>query len=129
MPKAFKFPKAMGACADKIYMLRQERLKAQKIVDEIEAEEKALKVHIIDNLPKSEQTGASGQIANVRVVNKDVPVVQDLDALYEYIRKTKRTDLLQKRLNEGAINEILDAGKTVPGIGVFKAVTLSVTKV
>ena len=33
----FKFPKQMGACADKLYELRQKRLEQQKVVDAIEA--------------------------------------------------------------------------------------------
>lgn len=129
MAKKFKFPKAMGLCADKIYALRQKRIEAQKVVAAIEEEEKALKDHIIEHLPKSQQTGASGKVANVKVITKEIPQIGDLDAFYGYVRKTKRTDLLQKRLNEGAVKEILEAGKKVPGIQTFNAITLSITKV
>lgn len=129
MAKAYKFPKAMGTCADRLYELRAQRLEQQKKVDELEAEEKALKAHIIDNLPKSQLTGASGKVANVRVVNKQVPQIQDIEALYGFIRKSKRTDLLQKRINESAVNELIDMGKTPPGVVLFPVVTVSVTKV
>ncbi len=126
--KTYKFPKPMGARADLIYALRAKRQVAQKIVDEIEAEEKALKELIINELPKSESRGVTGKVANVKVIIKDVPQVDDWDKFYEYVRKTKRTDLLQRRPAETAINEILDSGKTVPGVKMFKAVTLSITK-
>ncbi len=127
--KAYKFPKSMGVCADQLYALRDKRIAESKKLDEMVAEESALKNHIIENLPKSEQTGASGKTANVKVVTKEIPVVENWDDFYGYVRKTKRTDLLQKRLSEGAIAEILDAGKKVPGIGTFDKVTLSLTKV
>jgi len=126
--KTYKFPKSMGLCADQLYATREKRLKAQKIVDEIDAEEKALKAFIIDNLPRSQQTGASGKVANVRIVDKEIPQIADLDAFYTYLRRTKRNDLLQKRLNEGAVLEIIDSGKTVPGINMFNVKTVSLTK-
>lgn len=125
---AFKFPKSMGVCADRLYALRAKRIEEAKKLDLMIAEESALKDHIIEHLPKSEQTGASGKVANVKVVTKEIPVVEDWDKFYAFVRKSKRTDLLQKRLAEGAIQEILDAGKKVDGIGTFNKVTLSLTK-
>ena len=131
MAKTFKFPKSMGVCADRLYEIRARRLAEQKKVEELEAEERALKAHIIDNLPKSQLTGASGKIANVKIVTKTVPQIADIDKFYGYIRKTGRTDLLQKRLNETAINEILESKKNavVPGITTFDAKGVSLTKV
>jgi hypothetical protein len=129
MAKTFKFPKSMGVCADRLYELRNKRIEEQKKVDLLQAEETALKNYIIDTLPKSELSGASGKKANVKIKVKDVPQIQDIDALYTYIRRSKRSDLLQKRLNEAAITEILDSGKSVPGIGVFPVTTISLTKV
>ena len=126
--KPFTFPKSLGGCADRIYALRQQRLAAQKVVETIETEEKALKEHIINTLPKSEARGVSGKVANVKVVTKDVPQVEDWEAFYAFVRKSKRTDLLQRRPAEGAINEILNSGKTVPGVKISKAVSLSITK-
>lgn len=126
--KTFTFPKTMGLCADRLYELRQKRLEAQKAVDILETEEKALKAHIIDNLPKSNLEGATGKLANVRVVTKTIPTVEDWDKFYEFVRKTKRTDLLQRRPSEAAINEYLEQGKQVPGVVPFNVVSLSVTK-
>ena len=66
-PKAFKFPKALGECADLIYDLKERRLAAQHVAEAIEKEEKALKEHIIKNLPKSKAGGISGMRANVQI--------------------------------------------------------------
>ena len=76
----YKFPKTMGACADRIYELKNKRLAMQKEVDAVEAEEKALKEHIINTLPKSETTGVAGKLARVTVVTKQVPQVKDWEA-------------------------------------------------
>mgnify|MGYP001489648579 CR=1 FL=1 len=129
-PKStFKFPKTMGACADKIYELRQKRLDAQKVVDAIEAEEKALKEYIINTLPKSETTGVAGKLARVTVITKIVPQVKDWDSFYKYVKKNNAFDLVQRRLADKAIQDRWEAGKTIPGVEAFQAVTLSINKV
>lgn len=129
MTKSFKFPKGIGACADKLYKLRQKRLEQQKKVSEIEAEEKALKAHIIDTLPKSEASGVAGKIARVTVVTKKVPQVKDWDLFYKHVKRTGNFELLQRRVGDAAIKERWEDGKEVPGVGHFNAVTLSINKV
>jgi LPS O-antigen subunit length determinant protein (WzzB/FepE family) len=126
---AFKVPKTVGACADLLFELRAKKSEAKKKVDEIEAQEKAVKDFLIENLPKSSQTGAVGKLAKAQVVTKQEPQVEDWDALYTHISKTKSWDLLQRRLSTGAIKERWENKKQVPGVGVFPVVSVSVTKV
>lgn len=125
----YKFPKAMGACADKLYELKNKRLSIQKLVEELQAEETALKNHIIDNLPKSEASGVTGKLARVTVVTKEIPQTQDWDALYRHIKKTGGFELLQRRLAVAAVKERWEEGKEVPGIGHFTVVDVSINKV
>ncbi len=125
----YKFPKALGACADKLFELRNKRLAEQKKVDEIAAEETALKNHIIENLPKSEASGVAGKLARVTVVTKQIPQVKDWDAFYKYVKKTGSFDLMQKRLTDAAIKERWEAGKEIPGVEHFNAVSVSINKV
>lgn len=127
--KKYKFPKALGSCADKLYELREKRLAMQKEVDAVEAEEKALKEHIINTLPKSEASGISGKVANVKVVTKEVPNLEDQEQFFKYLKKTGDFDLIQRRLNAAAVQARWEAGKEVPGVNHFTAVTVSLTKV
>lgn len=127
--KAYKFPKSMGACADLVYQLREKRLAGQKLVDEVEAEEMALKDHIINNLPKSEATGAAGKLARVTVVTKKVPQVRDWDAFWKGFDKKRDIDLLPRSLSKAAVEARWEAGKKIPGVVSFTAVTLSINKV
>ena len=92
------------------------------------AEEKALKEHIINNLPKSD-SGAAGKVARVSVVTKDVPQVKDWDAFYKYVSRTKSFDLLQRRLSDAAIKERWENKKQVPGVEAFTVVSVSLNKV
>lgn len=126
--KPYKFPKALGACADRFFELREKRLAMQKEVDAVEAEEKALKEHLIQNLPKSEASGVAGKKCRVSVVTKPIPQVEDWDAVYKYIKRTGSFELLQRRLADGAVKERWEAGKEIPGVTHFNVVTLSVNK-
>lgn len=125
----YKFPKTLGACADKLFELRNKRLAGQTLVDEVEAEEKALKVHIIDNLPKSEASGVAGKLARVTVVSREIPQVKDWDKFYKYVKKTGYFDLLQRRLTDAAIKERWECGEEVPGVEHFKVTSVSINKV
>lgn len=125
----YKFPKAMGVCADRLYQLRQKRLEMQKEVDKVAAEEAALKEYIINTLPKSEASGVAGKLARVTIVAKVVPQVKDWDAFYKYVKKTGQFDLMQRRISDGAIKERWEAGKEIPGVEHFNVVSVSINKV
>lgn len=127
MPKKLTIPKSMGACADLLFKLRTERLAAQKVAEEIEEREKALKQHIIDNLAKGD-TGASGKTHHVSVYTDPVPRIEDPTKLYAYIKRTGSFDLLQKRLNEAAVKERWEDKKKIPGVATFNVVKVSLTK-
>ncbi len=126
--KQYKFPKLLGACADRLYKLVEDRRLAQRKADELEAEEKALKEYIINTLPKSQASGVAGKLARVSIDQKDVPSPKDWDKIYKYILKTKSFELLQRRLASQVVQERWEAGKEVPGVERFKVTTVSLTK-
>ena len=54
--------------------------------------------------------------ASVSINEAQVPDVQDWDALYEQITKTKDFALLQRRVSSTAYKELLKLGEAVPGV-------------
>ena len=129
MPKdRIKMPKTLGACADLVWDLRQRRLEAQRAVDDLAAQESAVREHIIQTLPKSEARGVAWSLCRVTVVTKPVPRVEDWPKFYAYVAKTKAFDLLQRRLTDAAVRERWEAGDKLPGVVEFNAVTLAVEK-
>ncbi len=128
LPK-IKFPKTLGACADKLFETRQQRLEIQKQVDQLQEQETALKNHIIDTLPKSEASGVAGKLARVTVVTKKVPQVKDWDAFYKHIKKTGQFDLMGRGISKPAIEERWESGKQIPGVESFDVVSVSMNKV
>lgn len=126
--KPVKIPKALGACADLLYEVRQRRLEADKLAAAWKEQEQRIIDHVVDNLPK-ESSGAMGKGYMVRVITKQKPQVKDWDAFWEYVRKNKAYDLLQKRISDGAVQDRLMDKKKLPGVELFTAVTVSLTKV
>lgn len=126
--KTYKFPKTLGACADRLWELREARLAQQKLADALETEEKALKEHVVQNLPKGD-TGASGRHHRVTVYRADVPSVKDWPKFFAYVAKTKAWDLLQHRFSKEAIEARWAARKKIPGVEVFGVVKVSLEKV
>ena len=127
--RTFKLPKTLAAAADALYQVRAKRLEAAKGVEELQAEETALKNYLIENLPKSDASGVAGKLCRVSIVTKVKPRVEDWDAFYKYVGRTKSYDLLQRRLAEKAVEERWDAKKQVPGVGTFNVVDVSIGKV
>lgn len=131
---ALKIPKSFGACADLLYTTRDERLAEKKKVDEIEADEKALRTYLIEQLPKGDLGGAQGKLARATVVTTDVPSIQDHDKLMAAIKKAPKKwgVLLKTTVDLDVLKEMLENGGVKalpPGVGVFTVKKISLNKV
>jgi len=129
MAVKFKIPSTLGACADKLYELRTERLEYQKMAESIKAEEVFLTQYLMTVLPDLESTGIAGTKASANIKTDSIPVVTDWEELRTYIKDTDSWDLIQKRLSTSAVKLRLDEGVEVPGTGIYLASTISLTKV
>jgi hypothetical protein len=118
----------IGKCADKLYKLRQERLKLQQVLESLKKEETELKNYLIDNISKFDSSGVMGKIASVRIITKDVPQVDDWDQLFKYVHKHKAFDLLQRRVSSEAVRQRWEEEQTIDGISTFTVVDVSITK-
>ena len=125
---AFKIPKTIGACADRLYKIKELRADISKQDKLLEEEAKEIKEYIILTLPKSEATGVAGKLARVAVVTKLVPQVEDWPAFWAAFNKRTDTDMLARSINKTAVEARLDAGKKVPGIVMFNATSVSLNK-
>lgn len=124
----FKLPKTLGAAADELYAVRQARLKLVKEVEAKQRHETFLSEYLIEQLPVSEAEGVTGKVAKATVLRSEVPQVEDWDRFYKYILKSKDFSLLQRRVGVEAVRERWANDKAVPGVTVFHAKKISVTK-
>lgn len=122
-------PKSIGLCADLYSEVRALRLAMDKEVEKVKARESEIREHIISNLSKSADTGAAGLKYRAQIVTKVVPRLADWSAFTGYILANDRFDLIQKRLGEKAVMDMLEDGKAIPGIEKMNIPEVSITKI
>ena len=125
----------LGQCVDAYKELNAVRLLMQKETEAVEAVEKAFKQHLIDNLSKQDEKGVFGLKYKAQHKTKRIPRVDndnDRDGwreLHEHIYNTGDFGLLQKRLNDKAVMDQIEAGVAIPGVTTMLVSEISVTKI
>ena len=126
-----KIPSTPGAVADQLYRLIEQRRELEAKVRELKEQETALKEYLLENLPEHGAEGIVGRLCRVNIIHKTLPIAEDWEAVHAWVRKHASKGgfaILQKRLNQSAVKEILDSGKTIPGIGIMEQKDLSIRK-
>lgn len=128
-------PKSTGRCADLYHDIREIRLAMEKEVEEVKARETEVQEHIIQQLSAGDDTGAAGLKYRAQVVTKRKPRISDEKGgwpiFWSWIRKNDYMNMVQRRINETALAEYMEAeGRdTIPGTEMVNVKTLSVTKI
>jgi hypothetical protein len=122
-------PQSIGRCADLYHDIRELRLMMEKEAADIKARETEIQEHIINNLSKSDDTGAAGLRYRAQVKTEVKPQIADWAAFTAYVAENDRFDLVQKRLGEKAVGDLWEAGETVPGVAKVHVPKLSITKI
>lgn len=131
-PKAklkYAVPKKVGAAIDLLYKVRAERKALQAKMEAEKAQETLIEEKILSMFGKQDLEGARGRAAQCSVSRKDSPTIEDFDALWDYARKKNLPELLHRRVSSDAVRERWKNGETIPGVGVFTKVSLSLTKI
>lgn len=129
-------PPTIGRCADLYHDVRELRLAMEKEVEEIRARETELQEHIIANLSTGDDTGAAGLKYRAQLVVKRKPRLLTGEAgdgwgiFTSWVRKNDFFHMLQKRINEAAIQDWMEAEQRIaPGTEMVNVKTISVTKI
>jgi hypothetical protein len=133
LTKGAPLPKSIGLRADLYSDIRAVRLAMEKEVAAVKEREAEVRESIIEDLSKSDDTGAAGKRYRAQIVTKIVPkVAEGADGwpkLWAFIAKNNRFDLLQKRVGEKAVADMWEAGEMVPGIEKMRIPEVSITKI
>jgi hypothetical protein len=119
----------IGSKIDQLKELRNERLTLEKQVKSLKECEEVLVLEVIDVLDSQDTTMGRGRVASASIVEEDIATVEDYDAFYEHIVSEDRPYLLQRRVAQGAVKELLESGEEVPGIKLLTKRKLSLRKV
>lgn len=123
-------PQSIGRCADLYHDVRDLRLAMEKEVEEVRKRESEVREYIIENLSKSADTGAAGLHYRAQIVVKEKRNIADWGVLTSWIRKHDAFGLLQKRLSDTAVKELVEAeGREIPGTEKILVPEVSITKI
>jgi hypothetical protein len=123
----------LGASADLIWRLREDKRVLDAQVKSIEADITALTKDIFDQLDAQDTRKAEGKRASISVNFTDVANVKDWQAAIEFIGAGKRNDkkaflhLVQHRISDPAYRELRALGVVIPGLEDFTKRSLSIT--
>lgn len=125
-------PTSIGRCADLLHDVTELRLKMEKDADEIAKREAEIKEHIINNLSKGDDTGASGLKYRVQIKPNRKPILtpDGWGGFTSWMNKNDRFDFIQKRLSEKPIMEFeSDQKRLPPGLEIMNVPKISLTKI
>lgn len=123
-----KIPAKIGEAVDMLYQMRGARQRYAALEASVKAAETLVKDALLKKFGKESMDGAAGAQASMSVNPRPIPQLKDDKKFFAFVHKHKRFDLLQRRLNDGAIKEMWENNKAVPGIDKFVALVISVTK-
>lgn len=127
--KQTAIPQHLGEVVDKYREVRDLRLAMQSETDEVEDYEKALKQHLIDTIPKTDQHGVVGKFYVAKIETKTEYRCTNWSITHSWIRRNDRFDMLQKRLTKEAVSDwMAGQGTLPPGIEMVLVPGVSVTK-
>lgn len=126
-----EMPEHLGQVADEYKRVSEIRLREQKRVDAIKQRETELREHLIQHIDVENARGVMGlrYQATVKVTDKPRIDPAKWEEFYAWVAENDRFDLLQKRLSDNAIMELIDAGEVLPGIERMKVKSVSVKKI
>lgn len=124
-------PEHLGQVADEYKRVSQIRIAEQKRVDDIKARESELRDYLIDNIDVDNESGVMGITYQATIKVNDKPRIdpEKWGAFHEWIAENDRFDLLQKRMSDKAVMELINEGYELPGIEKMKVKSVSIRKI
>ena len=118
-------PTTLGAATDKMWKLREEKRVLEAQIKTIETSMKELEGTVFKLLDAQDTRKAEGKSASVSITESVVANVENWDAFWPWLAKTKNFHLVQKRVSDPGMRELWALGKVVPGVQPFPKRTLA----
>jgi hypothetical protein len=121
-------PAKLGTLIDKLFEARERRLAETRRLDALKKIEDAAEQRVLAALQQLNLQKAAGARATVSITVKTVGQVEPerWADVQKYIVEKNAFDLLQRRLNNAAVRERVEAGEEIPGLKTVQILDLSV---
>jgi hypothetical protein len=109
----------IGSRIDALNQLREDKRALEEKIKVIEESYRELEEALMETLQKQGMDKATGKKASVSVSSIVVGNLVDDTAFFAYVKKTGYFHLLQRRLSDPAIRELLESKGSIPGVEPF----------
>ncbi len=116
----------IGAATDRMWKLREDKRALEAQIKVIETEMKELEGTVFGLLDGQDTRKAEGKSASVSINESVVANVENWEAFWPWLAKTKNFHLVQKRVSDPGMRELWALGKVIPGVQPFTKRTLAI---
>lgn len=117
--------KGIGPAIDDLFALRSRKQELEKQVKDIEAEYALIEEALLAKLKAEGTDKGAGKRASATVSTTTVGSLDDDVKFFAYVKKTGYFHLLQRRLSDPAIRELMASKGSIPGVTTFDKVRLN----
>lgn len=118
----------LGSLIDQMYDQDQKIKKQHTVLAKLKSERAALETKLLKTFKQQELDGARGVKGAARINRRDLVSIKDRTKFNAYVLKNKAFDLYQARVSTEAYFARVEEGETVPGVGIFPKISISITK-
>lgn len=118
-------PKTIGALIDEMQDIRAKRRDIAAQDSLLSADYSKLEEQLIALMDTEGVTKSSGKLASAGISESVKFNIEDWDAFTAYMKKTNQFHLIQRRVSDPSVRELVEAKKTVPGLTPFVKRTIS----
>lgn len=123
--KTLRKIKGIGPAIDDLFELRAKKQELEGQIKKIEAEYAEIEEALLAKLKAEGTDKGAGKRASVTVSTTTVGNLEDADKFFAYVKKTGYFHLLQRRLSDPAIRELMATKGSIPGVTTFDKVRLN----
>lgn len=129
--KGDAMPEVLGQVADEFKRVSSIRMTLQKEMEAVKARESELRDYLIDNIDADNSKGVIGlhYQATIKVDQRPRMDPTQWNEFHEWVAENGRFDLLQKRLSDTAVMELINQGEELPGIDKMNVKSVSIRKI
>ena len=117
--------KGIGPAIDELFELRSKKQKLEQQIKKLEAEYGEIEEALLAKLSAEGTDKGAGKRASVTVSTTTVGNLADADKFFAYVKKTGYFHLMQRRLSDPAIREMLASKGSIPGVTPYDKVRLN----
>lgn len=119
----------IGAKIDRLHDLREQKRDLEAKIKEIVGKASELENALMEQMDAEGVSKSTGNSATVSVTLSVKPSVDDWEAFYKYIHRTKYYHLLERRPSVTGCRELLETKGKIPGIVPFTQRKLNIRSV